>query len=156
VVGLVRSPEGAQKVRELGGEPRQASLFDAEALAWAADGCDVVIHAASAIPVRTRVRPQDWAMNDRIRQEGTRALTTCAARIGARCYVQQSVVWVISPPDDRFFDEETPPCPDLPSRSALDGELIAREAGEAHGFRHGGVALRLVLRGRCGPYAADR
>ena len=134
VVGLVRSPEGAQKVRELGGEPRQASLFDAEALAWAADGCDVVIHAASAIPVRTRVRPQDWAMNDRIRQEGTRALTTCAARIGARCYVQQSVVWVISPPDDRFFDEETPPCPDLPSRSALDGELIAREAGEAHGF----------------------
>ncbi len=66
VVGLVCSPEGAQKVRELGGEPRQASLFDAEALARAADGCDVVIHAASAIPVRTRVRPQDWAMNDRI------------------------------------------------------------------------------------------
>ncbi|WP_049772364.1 NAD-dependent epimerase/dehydratase family protein [Rhodothermus marinus] len=108
VVGLVRSPEGAQKVRELGGELRQASLFDAEALARAADGCDVVIHAASAIPVRTRVRPQDWAMNDRIRREGTRALTTCAARIGARCYVQQSVVWVNSPPDDRFFDEETP------------------------------------------------
>jgi hypothetical protein len=35
----------------LGGESRWGNLFDVDALAYAADGADVVIHAATSIPV---------------------------------------------------------------------------------------------------------
>src|SRR5689334_9715480 len=75
VLGLARDPRGEQAIGSLGGAPRRADLFDAEALARAAEGAEVVVHAATAIPVKTRTRPEDWALNDRIRREGTRALT---------------------------------------------------------------------------------
>ncbi|HXE56362.1 MAG TPA: hypothetical protein VNK43_00025, partial [Gemmatimonadales bacterium] len=69
-------------------------------------------------------------MNDRIRREGTRALTTAAARVGARLYLQQGVAWVVKrPADGPPFDEDTPPDPPVLLRSAVDGERIAREAG---------------------------
>lgn len=133
-VGLVRRPEAERAVAELGGIPRRANLFDEDELARAAAGCEVVIHAASSIPVVTKPGPSDWAANDRIRREGTRALTACAARIGARCFVQQSLVWVARPADGSFFDEESPVHPDEVSRSTYDGELLARAAGREHGF----------------------
>jgi nucleoside-diphosphate-sugar epimerase len=134
VVGLVRSPEGEQTVRSLGGQPRHADLFDADALARAADGTEVVIHAATAIPVKTRPRSVDWASNDRIRREGSRALSQAAARIGARLYLQQSITWVARPPDGSAFDEDSPPHTDAVTQSALDGERIALEAGRQTGM----------------------
>lgn len=134
VIGLTRSSVGEQIVTSLGGECRYGNLFDVNALAHAAEGCDVIIHAATSIPVKTRPKPKDWEMNDRIRRDGTRALADCAAKIGARLYVQQSVIWVARPLDGSFFDEDSPPCPDSASVSALDGENIAREAGERAGF----------------------
>lgn len=134
VVGLVRSSAGERTVTTLGGEPHRADLFDADALARGAEGCDVVIHAATSIPVKTRPCAKDWKMNDRIRRQGTRALTTCAAQVGAKLYVQQSVIWVARPRDGSFFDEDSPAQPDHVSRSALDGEEIAHEAGETRGF----------------------
>src|SRR5439155_17378548 len=87
-VGLTRSESGDATVRSIGGEPRRADLFDVDALAKAAEGCSVVIHAATAIPTKVRTRPKDWDMNDRIRREGTRALTTAAGRVGAGAYLQ--------------------------------------------------------------------
>src|SRR3712207_4989886 len=93
-VGLVRSAEGQSLVRSLGGESPPAGLFDADALARAAEGAEVVIHAATAIPLRTRPRPEGWASNDRSRREGTRALTQAAARVGVRLYLQQRITWV--------------------------------------------------------------
>src|SRR6202158_2748188 len=94
VVGQVRSARAESVVRAAGGEPRHADLFDAESLAKAADGCDTVIHAATAIPTKRKSVPSDWAMNDRIRRKGTRCLTEAAAKIGANTYLQQIVVWV--------------------------------------------------------------
>ena len=134
VIGQVRSSTGEQIVASLGGESRRADLFDPEALARAAEGCEVIIHAATSIPVKTKPAPNDWEMNDRIRREGARALTACAAKIGAKLYIQQSVIWVARPHDGDFFDEDSPAQPDQNSRSALDGEEIAREAGEKYGF----------------------
>ncbi len=134
VVGLVRSSTGEQAIAALGGEPLRADLFDADALARGAEGCEIVIHAATSIPVKTKPAAKDWEMNDRIRREGTDALTTCAAKIGARLYLQQSVIWVARPSDGAFFDEDSPARPDQASLSALDGENIAREAGEKYGF----------------------
>ena len=134
VIGQVRSTKAESAVREAGGEPRHADLFDAESLARAAEGCDTVIHAATAIPTKQKTTPADWAMNDRIRRKGTRCLTEAAAKIGAKTYIQQSVVWVANPKDGSPFDEDSPIVPDSLVQSSVDAEAIAREAGSAEGF----------------------
>jgi nucleoside-diphosphate-sugar epimerase len=147
VAALARSPEKADWLRRQGAEPHQVSLFDADQLAGAADGCETVVHAATAIPRSARTSPRDWAENDRIRREGTRALAECAAKIGARAYVQQSVVWVARPADGSFFDEDAPFCGEPLMQSAFDGERRAAEAGEKHGF-----AVSVL---RCGWFYGD-
>jgi nucleoside-diphosphate-sugar epimerase len=135
VVGLARDEQGARLIRNLGGEAFTGSIFDAAAMARGVGEADVVIHAATAIPTKVPGKPEDWAMNDRLRREGTRALTEAAGKIGAKTYIQQSVVWVARPADDSFFDETTPPVnPDPLYQSAYDGERIAFEAGERFGY----------------------
>jgi nucleoside-diphosphate-sugar epimerase len=134
VVGQVRSPKAETAVKEAGGEPRHADLFDAESLAQAAEGCDTVIHAATAIPVRQKTTPADWAMNDHIRRKGTRCLTEAAAKIGAKTYLQQSIAWVARPKNDSPFDEDSPLISEPAIQSAIDAEAIAREAESAEGF----------------------
>src|SRR6266851_3512469 len=134
VIGLVRTPKAENTVREAGGEPRHADLFDAESLARAADGCETVIHAATAISTKQKPVPADWAANDRIRRKGTRCLTEAAAKIGAKTYLQQSIAWVARPKDDSAFDEDSPTVPEPTIQSAIDAESIAREAGAAEGF----------------------
>jgi|SRR5579862_1047115 len=134
VIGQVRSPKAELAVKEAGGEPRNADLFDADSLARAAENCDTVIHAATAIPVKQKTTPADWAMNDRIRRKGTRCLTEAAAKIGAKTYLQQSIAWVARPKDASPFDEDSPLVPDATIQSAIDAEGIAREAGSAEGI----------------------
>ena len=134
VVGSARGARGARAVREAGGSPVEVDLFDANALARAAEGSEVVVHAATSIPTRAARRPASWALNDRLRRDGTRALTEAAGRVGARRYLQQSIVWVIRPEAGESYDEATPPNPAAVTRSAVDGEEIALEAGERHGF----------------------
>lgn len=133
-IGLVRDDRGEQIVRRLGAESRRGDIFDADSLARAAEGVDIVIHAVTAIPKTDRPKPKDWALNDRLRREGTQALTAAAEKVGARLYLQQSVVWVARPANGTFFNEESPPVHDPEYLSALDGEQIAREAGERAGF----------------------
>src|SRR5437879_8734930 len=147
-MGLARSGTAEATVRSLGGEPRRADLFDADAVAQAAKGCDIIIRAATAIPTKVRTGPKDWAVNDRIRREGTRSLVTAAARVGARAFLQESVVWAVGTLDGRPFDEDAPPANDPVLASALAGEHIAEEAGSADGFD--------TLALRCGGfYSAD-
>ncbi|HLQ42141.1 MAG TPA: NAD(P)-dependent oxidoreductase, partial [Thermoplasmata archaeon] len=148
VVGLVRSDTSAETVRSHGGEPRTADMFDTNAVAQAADGCEVIVRAATAIPTKVRTGSGDWAMNDRIRREGTRSLVAAATHVGARAFLQESVVWAVGTLDGRPFDEDAPPAGDPILASALDGERIAQEAGSAHGFD--------TLALRCGGfYSAD-
>jgi 2-alkyl-3-oxoalkanoate reductase len=134
VIGLARSPKSESAVSEAGGEPRHADLFDAESLAKAAEGCDTVIHAATAIPVKQKTTLADWAMNDHIRRKGTRCLTEAAAKIGAKTYLHQSIAWVARPKDESPFDEDSPVVPEPAIQSAIDAEAIAREAESAEGF----------------------
>jgi nucleoside-diphosphate-sugar epimerase len=134
VVGQVRSAKAEAAVKEAGGEPRQADLFDAESLAKAANGCDTVIHAATAIPVKQKTTAADWAMNDHIRRKGTRCLSEAAAKVGAKAYLQQSITWVARPRDESAFDEDAPLVAEPAIQSAIDAEAIAREAGSAEGF----------------------
>ncbi len=148
VVGLARSETAETTVRSLGGEPRRADLFDTDAVVQAANGCDIIIRAATAIPTKVRTGPSDWAMNDRIRREGTRSLVEAAGRVGAQAFLQESVVWAVGTLDGRPFDEDAPPASDPVLASALDGERIAREVGASQGFD--------TLTLRCGGfYSAD-
>jgi nucleoside-diphosphate-sugar epimerase len=137
VVCAARSAQNEITIRKQGGESRQADLFDADSLARAAEGADVVIHAATAIPTNAKPRPEDWQTNDRIRQDGTRALAQAAAKVGAKQFLVQSITWVARPEDQSAFDENTPPHTDFITRSTLDMETIAREAGSKHGFAVG-------------------
>jgi nucleoside-diphosphate-sugar epimerase len=135
VAGLARNTKNEEIVRSLGGEPRAGDLFDAESLARAAEGAEAIIHAATAIPTKQKTTPEDWAMNDRIRREGTRALAEAATRVGAKIFVAQSIVWVANPPNGLFFDETAPIHANPIMQSAADLEAIAREGGEKHGYR---------------------
>jgi nucleoside-diphosphate-sugar epimerase len=134
VIGLARDAKGEKTVRTLGGESRPGNIFDADSLARAAEGADVVVHAATSIPTKTRIKSVDWEMNDRLRRDGVRALTACAAKVGAKLYLQQSIVWLARPLDGSFFDETSQPQPDRVTLSALDAETISFEAGEQLGF----------------------
>src|SRR5919112_561838 len=107
VVGLARDEKGMQTIRRLGGEAVAGDIFDARSLAAAFGRADVVVHAATSIPTDVSGGRAAWELNDRLRREGTRALTEAAARLGAKTYVQQSVVWVARPADDSFFEEGT-------------------------------------------------
>jgi nucleoside-diphosphate-sugar epimerase len=135
VIALVRSEAGERLVRSLGAESRRADLFDAESLARVADGSEVVVHAATAIPVKARPARQDWQINDRIRRQGTKALCDAAGRIGARDFLLQSIVWVARPPDDAPFDEGAATYPDVTTQSAVDAEHIARDMATTGGVR---------------------
>lgn len=133
VRGIARDERGNGIVREAGGVPVGANLFDADELARMAEDAEVVIHAATAIPASGRTRAA-WAMNDRIRRDGTRALSDAAVRVGARIYLQQSVVWVIRPPGGERFDETWEPNPSEQLQSSVDGERIAEEVAGGGGL----------------------
>ena len=133
VVGVARSDDNERLLRKLGATPRRADLFDARALARAAEGAEVVIRAATHIPTRGRGTRAEWATNDRIRRDGTRALLAAAREAGARRFVQESIVWVARPPyggggGGAPFDETSPVHPDEKVASAIDAERIAAEA----------------------------
>lgn len=149
VLGLARDDNAARTIERLGAAVVRGSIFNAEEMAGGIRQADVVIHAATSIPVKPIVKEKDWEMNDRLRREGTRALTEMAAKVGAKTYIQQSIVWVARPPDDSFFDENTKLSkPDGFFTSAFDGENIALEAGRRFGFNVS------VLRGG-GFYSSD-
>ena len=141
VFGLARNEANEAVIDALGAQSRRGDLFDVDSLAAAAKGCSVVIHAATAIPKSQRPKPADWALNDRIRREGTTELTECAARIGAQVYLQQSIAWLARPVDDSPFDEDSSPNLDPLIQSAFDGEQIAERAGATHGFAVGILRL---------------
>jgi nucleoside-diphosphate-sugar epimerase len=134
VSALRRRAENEPVLRALGAEPRQGDLFDADSLARAAEGAEVVIHAATAIPTGARATPRDFELNDRIRTEGTAALAAAAAKSGARTFLFQSIVWVAAPRDGAPFDEDARPSDDPTMRGTIEGERLTREAGAKHGF----------------------
>jgi len=148
VLCLARRPKNERAITSLGGKPRSGDLFDVDSLVRAAEGADVVVRTATAIPPGTRFRTKDWAMKLRVRRDGTRALTACAARIHAKLYVQEYIVWVAQPADGSAFDETPPVSPRLWYGSAIDAESIAREAGA-----HGGFEVATLRFGAF--YAAD-
>ena len=87
VTGMTRSAERAGALRALGAEAAVADALDADAVraALASARPDAVIHQLTALPRRIDPRKieRDFALNDRLRSEGTRILVD-AARGGGR------------------------------------------------------------------------
>jgi nucleoside-diphosphate-sugar epimerase len=136
VVGLARSEANENLLRKLGAEARRADLFDLSEVTAASEGCDAVLHLATAIPTKSRSTRADWALNDRIRRDGTSNLVTAAIRNGARFYLQQSVLFVYGQRNGAWVDEDTPLTNRLPSiiESARDMEEIVKTASERDGL----------------------
>lgn len=108
VRGLARSDANEERLRLLGAEPARCDLFDAPSLSEAVRGCEAVLHLATSIPRRRRQRLKDFALNDRIRTEGTRNLLAAALAARARRYVQQSIAILLEGAGGEWVDEEAP------------------------------------------------
>ncbi|WP_266074940.1 NAD-dependent epimerase/dehydratase family protein [Haladaptatus caseinilyticus] len=137
VVGLTRDARGDEVVDECGGEPRRGDVLDRESLIDTAADCDVLIHAATAIPTGTKPTDEEWVLNDRVRVEGARNLVSVANQVGADRLLQQSITWLARRPDGSPYDENAPPNPNRVTRSALDAERVVRKGGKKHGFEVG-------------------
>lgn len=90
------------------------------------DGCNAVIHVATAIPSDPSA-PGAWDDNNRLRTSGTRRLLAAALASGVSRYVQQSIVMAYRDGGDAWLDEQAP-LDDSPARATVCGPVIEMEA----------------------------
>ncbi len=131
VTGASRSGANQERLQALGARAAPCDLLDQTSVLRALDGHEAVLHLATKIPDKERTSPHDWEENDRLRREGTRALTAAARIAGCALYVQESVAFLYGDHGDEWIDESTPTHPPLPSTitSAVDMERIVVESG---------------------------
>jgi nucleoside-diphosphate-sugar epimerase len=113
VTGMTRSQRRAEQLRAVGAEPVVVDAFDAEALKRAVveASSDAVIHQLTSIPARIdpRKMERDFAMNDRLRTEGTANLVAAAQAAGVRRLIAQSVAFFYAPgPPGTVHSEDEP------------------------------------------------
>ncbi len=107
----------------------RGDLLDRDSLDGFAAGADCILHLATAIPVPGSERHPGWAMNDRVRREGTANLVDAARQAGVRRFVLQSIAMLHATPGGEPGDEATPFSPTEVSASAVDMEAMVRLAG---------------------------
>jgi nucleoside-diphosphate-sugar epimerase len=109
--------------------PEEVEFIEADLLAAdlrpLVDGCDAVIHAATAIP-SDPAEPGAWDANARLRISGTRRLLAAALACGVSRYVQQSIVMAYRDGGDAWLDEQAP-LDDSPERATVCGPVIEME-----------------------------
>jgi nucleoside-diphosphate-sugar epimerase len=136
VRAVVRKPEQAAQLQRQGVEPALGDILDAPSIRQAASDCEVALHLATAIPKPGG--PQEWAMNDRIRREGTRHLLDACQQAPVRRYIQQSTVFLY---EDRFpalADETTPFLPNPFLQSTYDMEELVKASALHWSILRGG------------------
>ncbi|MCW5773090.1 MAG: NAD(P)-dependent oxidoreductase [Rhodospirillaceae bacterium] len=127
VCATARKPADLERLKRLGAEAVAADIFDIVSLRAAVVNCDAAIHAATSIP-----KPAgggDWAVNDRIRREGTANLIEACRAERVRRYVQQSVAMLHIADDSRPQNEDDPVSPYDRIRSAAEMEQMVQESG---------------------------
>jgi 2-alkyl-3-oxoalkanoate reductase len=105
---------------------RRADVFDRTALAALFTDCDAVVNLATSIP-KSGGRG-DWAINDRIRREGTANVLTAAQQSNVRLVVQQSVAMLHCADDLKPQTEDDPIVGYGVFTSAADMEDLARSS----------------------------
>jgi nucleoside-diphosphate-sugar epimerase len=101
VVALCRSPDKLEALRAQGAEAVAADALDADALGQAVADArpQAVIHQLTAIPaqINPRTVARDFALNDRLRTEGTANLLAAAKAAGAERFIAQSIAFAYAP-----------------------------------------------------------
>lgn len=113
VIGMTRSGARAEQLRAAGAEAVVADAFEAEELkrVVAEARPDAVIHQLTSIPSRIdpRKMERDFAVNDRLRSEGTANLVAAAKAAGVTRVLAQSVAFFYAPgPPGTVHDERDP------------------------------------------------
>lgn len=140
VTAVVRGPDRAGAVRDVGATPATVDLFDAEGVRSAVAGHDAVVNLATRIPPTSQLwRRRAWADNDRLRRSAARHLADGAVAAGAARYVQESLTFPYVDGGERWLDEDQPVAPDARTASTRDAEAAAARVTDAGGA---GVVLR--------------
>jgi nucleoside-diphosphate-sugar epimerase len=71
------------------------------------DGCEAVVHAATAIPSNPSL-PGAWDRNTELRTLGTQRLIAASEAMRVRRYVQQSIIMAYADGGDAWLDEHAP------------------------------------------------
>jgi 2-alkyl-3-oxoalkanoate reductase len=127
VRAIVRSEADVEALRRVGIEAVRGDILDRHSLRQAVEGCSVAFHLATAAP-----RPGqalNWALNDRIRREGTANLLEACRGAGVQRYVHQSLAFLVggSPISS---DEAAPLLPATKvTASAIDAERLVAASG---------------------------
>ena len=103
---------------------QRVDLFDLAALRSHLSGCDAVVNLVTSVP-KAGGRG-DWAVNDRIRRDGTSVLLAAAAAAGIGRVVQQSVAMLHCVSDAVPQTEDDPIAGFGAIASALDMEALCR------------------------------
>ena len=128
VVVLSRSARNETLIRSLGGLPFTGNLFEPAGLLRGAAGCDAILHLATSIPAS--FKPAAWAMNDRIRTEGTRNLLLAAQANQVPFFLQESVALLYGNQNGAVISPATPIASRQPAmlKSAVEMERLVRSA----------------------------
>jgi 2-alkyl-3-oxoalkanoate reductase len=149
VTAMTRSADKAEQLRSMGATPAIRDVFDAEGLRAevVAAGPEVVVHELTDLPaaIDPRKAAEQFAGNDRIREEGTRNLVDAALAAGARRMIAQSIAFVYEVTGDGLKSESDPLFDDAPApwdRSvravrALEGAVTKTEGLEGIVLRYG-------------------
>src|SRR5262245_26371792 len=134
VRALVRRPDRAAAATACGAEVRRADVFDGESLRAGLEGCDVGINLATSLP-NPSGKPGDYAMNDRVRREGTPIWVDACRDAGVSRIIQQSIALVNAGGGQAWTNEDAvfPAGQDgiaaLAIAAALDMENTVRRSG---------------------------
>ena len=142
VTAVARTTAKAELVRSLGGGPVTVDLFDAEAVAGAVVGHEVVINLATSIPPLAKsARGSSWALNEQLRRQASGHLVDGAIATGAGRYVQESICFPYLDNGTDWIDEDHGVDHVGPFAGARDAEAAAGRFGELGGA---GVVLRFA------------
>jgi nucleoside-diphosphate-sugar epimerase len=111
VVGMTRSPEKAEGLRDAGAEAAVVDAFDADGVRGALDSArpEVVVNQLTDLPAAyTTDMGELTAATNRLRREGNRVLLDAAREAGARRYVAQSIAFAYAAEGDWVKDEDAP------------------------------------------------
>jgi nucleoside-diphosphate-sugar epimerase len=145
VTAMTRSPERAERLTAAGAAAVVADALDEQAVRGAVAGArpEAVIHQLTALPKRIDPRriERDFALNDRLRDEGTRILAAAAAEAGAGRLIAQSIAFMYEPgPPGTIHDEDDPLLREPPPSFARTAEAV--KALERTVLAAGGIVLR--------------
>jgi nucleoside-diphosphate-sugar epimerase len=145
VTGMTRSPQRAGALERGGARAVVCDALDAPAVASAVSAArpDAVIHQLTALPKRIdpRKMERDFALNDRLRSEGTRILVEAAGAAGARRVLAQSIAFAYAPGPPGTVHVESDPL-NLQVEGPYRRSVLALRDLEDSVTGAGGVVLR--------------